>query len=469
MSEITDKFKSFQTWTKNISLDKSWTLPKWWQLDWAWRDEILQSKVVNKKWDTFLNRMASWAIWGSFETAATVAAWEQTISDLPIDTAKGAFNLLPDNVKSILSSFLPESFTDWAPREWFLEKTERIEWIKKDLISTLWADPEATSTKVGEFLWVETFVPWAIWYKAVSNAIKFKGSSKFLEPKIVEDFTKAIKPSTKFWTSKNYKNNVIEAVTNITLNKDKLKLTDQFWDVVKNTLPENVNQFSSSIDTLKKDFYSQYTKIATDAWKNTTADLSPVIKELELLKTNRSFLDNADDWTINYVDSLIKRYSEEWAQREILTLQDTKQWVNNRLQTFFNNPDPNSYWKSLIDWLVNNQMWKVLDDTITNASWLWNTYNDLKKSYWSLSSIQKDVMNRAFIEARKSSKWLIDYTDIFSVWDIAWALVSWSSWGLTRWTTQLALKELFKFLNNPDRIIKNMFKSSEKNLSNLIK
>jgi len=458
------------------------SLPSEWEIDWKGREEILKEQVVNPiEW---MWEKISW--------------WIETVKEVGGDVLQWMWNLIWGSA-TWLTGDIPtitwlwtkigeEAFGKWIPGSpielaFKLSKEapdllSKIPWLKhlegkstSDLLmeggeelknalqEKIGVETWAVTTRIGEFLTPDVLFWIGKVYKAYKvSKLPAKQLAK-LNKEVVEDFTKAIKPSTKTASQKAYKANTLDAVVNITWNKNRLNITDEFGEALVDKLPENVNQFSQSIGNLKKWIYDDYHKIALKAGKEVKADLSPLVKELTKLKSDRRFLDVATDWSKKYLDDVIRTFKEKGGKRNLIDLESVKQSYNSKLQSFYKNPNPNDFDKSLIDALTNNQMGKILDDTIWGVSW--KQYTTLKKMYWNLSSIEKDVLHRSIIEARKNNASLLDYSDIFSIGDIARGLASQNAWLVAKWTVGKALKEYLKFINNPDVIIKKMFNKAD--------
>ena len=333
----------------------------------------------------------------------------------------------------------------------------------------LGVNPEATSTKVGEFLsadilyWAGLYTKWT---KFVTNKTAWQVINK-LDKKIENDFISAIKPTNMWksaWEQERYRAKSRQAIMTLTMNKDNLKLVNEFGETVKNKLPNTVHQMNDSVSQVKGQLYRQYNEIAEEAGASAQVNLNPIIKELEQLKLDRRIKDLPNSKQLNaYVDELIAGFSEEGAKRNVLDVQAVKQSYNKRLDSFYKNPDLNSFNNSTVDALVNNLLGKQLDSTIESAAG--KQYAILKQQYGALSTIEKDVAKASAREFKKAGQSFVDYSDIFSAWDISGALVSWNASYLAKGGTQFFLKEWYKKINSADTKIANVFKNSEKALN----
>ena len=71
-------------------------------------------------------------------------------------------------------------------------------------------------------------------------------------------------------------------------------------------------------------------------------------------------------------------------------------------------------------------------------------------------------MRATLRDARKNSKGLIDYTDIFSGGQVVSGILSGNPAAIASGVTQKSISAYFKFLNNPNRAVKQMFESADK-------
>jgi len=281
------------------------------------------------------------------------------------------------------------------------------------------------------------------------------------EQAIEEGLEKGIKPSltgSKKTLSgmEKWKQDARQAVDTIIENENNLKLVDEFGEGVEG-LPQNLKQFSDSIDQTKKGIFKQYDELAKEATgKGSKLDLKDVGSELDKVVKNK-VLQTERPEIVKYAKEKIKRYSKvSYSPDEA---QEAIKILNQSLESFYRNPSYDSASKAYIDALVVNNMRKNLDELITNATG--SEYQALRNQYAALKSIEKDVVHRTLVDAKKSSKGLIDFTDIFSGGEAVAGILSLNPSLLAKAATQKAIKEWFKFMNDPNTIIKNMFQKAK--------
>jgi len=77
-----------------------------------------------------------------------------------------------------------------------------------------------------------------------------------------------------------------------------------------------------------------------------------------------------------------------------------------------------------VDMLAANNLRRALDTAVENSG-----YMELRRDYGALREIEKEVSNRALVDARKNTKGLLDFTDIYTAAEMARAIGSMSPGG----------------------------------------
>lgn len=258
--------------------------------------------------------------------------------------------------------------------------------------------------------------------------------------------------------SEDYLNRAEDAVKNIIANKDNLVLTDYHGNVINGELPKSLKQFSDAVDQTKRRIFNQYDDLTKKAGEaGAQVSLDPIVKALEseagnvvLQDTNRGIANYAK----NQAKIFEKRgfYTAQQAQDAIAT-------YNSSLEAFYKNPNPNTAHKARIDAIIVKNLRKSLDDTIENA--VGDGYQELKNAYGSLKTIEKDLAHRAVVDARKNVKGLVDFADIFTSGELLAGIATMNPKMVIRAGAWKAMKEYFKMINNPNYIVKDMFKNVE--------
>jgi hypothetical protein len=184
-----------------------------------------------------------------------------------------------------------------------------------------------------------------------------------------------------------------------------------------------------------------------------TVDLDGVVSELKSFQTNRVNR-MVGGSGVNRADALIESMSGQ--KLSLSETQDMIALLNGRLKAFYTNPSPDLASSAAIDSLAANRLRASLDSAVEKYG-----YQELKNRYGALRSIEKEVSNRALVDARKNTKGLIDFADIASAAEAARAIASMSAGPAAAAGAIKAMKEWYKHINNPNRIVKKMFADTE--------
>lgn len=275
-------------------------------------------------------------------------------------------------------------------------------------------------------------------------------------------FVKAVRPSVGGKKGvadyDKFMEKATDAVTTITQLKPALKLTGENGELITGKLPENLMQFSESINQAKELVFAAYDRAAKESGEQgVLVDIAGVVDELGKLgasKVQRLFSPKS----ISYAQDLANQLNAEGPLTP-LEAQQAIQLLNKRLEGFYRNPTPEGFSTASVDAILANNLRKNLDETIESS--VGGGYQALKNKYGSLKTIEKDVINRAIVDARKNNAGLIDFTDIFTVGDFARAFATQNPGALAGATAQTAYKKYLKLLNDPNVNVKKMFQEAE--------
>lgn len=296
--------------------------------------------------------------------------------------------------------------------------------------------------------------------ETVENA--FTPTEAAVDRYISESFNKAVKPSTAgkntVGQSDRFQNQALEAVKTIASNQDNLKFITPDGDEVAG-LPTNLRQFAESVDQTKKSIYDEYTNLARAAGDaGAEVDLGNVAKELDAVIDNKA-LQISNPEAIAYAKSIKDRLTQG-GKIDATTAEQLIKNYNSSLESFYRNPSYETASRAAIDAAVVNNIRKDLDAVIEGLTG--EQYQALKNKYAALKAIEKDVVKRANMDARKNAQGLLDYTDIFSGGDIVGGILSLNPALFAKGVAQKGIKEWVKMLNDPNRAIKKMFEKTQK-------
>jgi len=295
--------------------------------------------------------------------------------------------------------------------------------------------------------------------ETVENA--FTPTEAVVDKYIADSFSKAVKPSVAgkntLGQSDRYQGQALDAVKTIADNKDNLKFVTPDGDEIVG-LPTNLRQFAESIDQTKKSIYEQYSSLAKAAGDaGAEIDLANVASELDAVIDNKA-LQISNPEAIAYAKSIKDRLTTG-GKIDATTAEQLIKNYNSSLESFYRNPSYETASRAAIDAAVVNNIRKDLDSVIEGLTG--EKYQALKNQYASLKAIEKDVVKRANMDARKNALGLLDYTDIFSGGDIVGGILSLNPALFAKGVAQKGIKEWVKMLNDPNRAIKKMFEKTQ--------
>lgn len=279
---------------------------------------------------------------------------------------------------------------------------------------------------------------------------------------IASKFTKAIRPTvvgkSTIGQLETYNARAADAVKTIVRNKPNLKIVDEFGEPT-GKLPESLHQFAQSIEQTKKQIFKQYNEMQKLAGAaGAKVDLVPVTTELAKV-VNDPIVKDINPNVGKYAASLLQRfkargeYSTEEAERAIATF-------NQKLEPFFKNPSYENAAKASVDAKVAKLLRSGLDSSIEEISG--EQYQPLKNTYGALSAIEKDVVHRAIVDARRNPKSLASFTDIFAASDMVTGVLKLDPSRVAAGSIKKIVSEFIKWRNDPNPAIKQMFRGVEK-------
>ena len=288
-------------------------------------------------------------------------------------------------------------------------------------------------------------------------------SEEQINTSILKSYEKGVKPNLPGKTTPkklaDYRENVIEGGKTIYANKDNLSFVDDTGDVIKGQKPETLQQFTDAIEQTKKSVFAKYDALAKEAGQaGLTIDLKPIASELDSVINNKAIKLSSPE-TAKYAESVKSRYLSE-GSLDATTAQEVIQNYNKSLESFYRNPTYDSASKASIDAMVANRVRVALDEGISGLTG--EQYQALKNQYGALKAMEKDVLKATLRDARKNVKGLVDFSDILSGGQVVSGILSLNPSLVASGATQKAIAQYIKYLNNPNRSIKQMFDLIEK-------
>jgi len=294
-------------------------------------------------------------------------------------------------------------------------------------------------------------------YKAITEK-----SPEQVDAYLTKQFTKGVRPSVvgkkTLGQQEAYQERALSGVKTIVENKPNLKILDEFGDATGN-LPQTLNEFAQGIEQTRKQIFSQYDSLQKSAGqKGAVVELKSIATELKTISEDIVLQDNVPE-IVDYVqkraESLSKRgsYNTEQTQKAI-------ELYNQSLNAFYKNPSYDTATKATVDAMIVNRLRSGLDSVIELTEGA--GYQELKNKYGALKTIEKDVIHRSIVDARKNNKGLLDFTDIVSGADAIKGILTMNPAEIARAGFMKGIKEYFKYLNDPNTAIKKLFETAEK-------
>lgn len=267
-----------------------------------------------------------------------------------------------------------------------------------------------------------------------------------------EAITKGIKPKMRGTAAQTERFRTKAKQAFVVINEKRTSFTDDAGISVQRN-PTNRSEMLDAIGQSKKQVFSEYDSLAKESGlTGARIDIEKIVTSLEKVTNDLSFSPEIR----NYANTLIPAISElQGASPSVI--QARIQDFNNSLGSFYEGRV--SKGRAQLDASVANLLRVGLDKQINSLTGA--NYQALKNQYGALSTIERDVARQVAVEARKADKGLIDFTDIFTGGDLLFGLVGANPAMIAKGLTGRALKEYFKYINNPNRYIKKVFDALE--------
>jgi hypothetical protein len=298
--------------------------------------------------------------------------------------------------------------------------------------------------------------------KFLSRAYNTKTAQK-IEMTIRRNVAKALKPTVAKLKAnrliKRYTTQAREALGAIAANRNELEYD---LGTVRGELPQNLSQLSEAVDQTKQMIFREYDAIAGATGKE-GARIMPT-RAIEALKeklNDKAIIDAAPQ-TIGYIKDMIARlekralaggYSPLEAQKAITV------W-NKTTKEMMNSTTIDTVTRAAVDSEVNFHLKRELFDVI--ESYGGAEYKELRKVYGGLRAIEEDV-NRAVVrDMGKGAKGLIDFSDIFTSYVAVESILKYDPARFLAAGGARTTAAYYKYLNNPNTLVKQMFKDIDK-------
>jgi hypothetical protein len=228
----------------------------------------------------------------------------------------------------------------------------------------------------------------------------------------------------------------------------------------KGKLPESVEEFSWAIKETKEQVYGKYSTMARQAGQEgAMIDLNPIIEDM------RKVGSSAEVRRVNSTEgNRLLKMADEWKHHPTsITPTEAENMIaslNAQVKSFWKNPNFNDTVQAVNTERISRLLRRATDESIEAYQGL--GYQELKKEYGSLSAIEKDVTHRATVDARKDAGGFFHLADIAAAGEFTRGLAKMDPSLMTSAVAIKGMKGYIQMLNDPNRIVKNMFRKTGK-------
>jgi hypothetical protein len=346
-----------------------------------------------------------------------------------VSGAKAVGDVLPDFVKSGASA-VGNAYNQFSSS--FPEATQDI----KDVLYVATAVPIGKTAKYGADLTGD-----ALTLAKIKSPAKI---DRLIDEAIDFGIKKGIKPSI--------------------IGKRNSGMVDQYYnnartavkDIVETSpvdkLPRSLEDFSNTVRETKRQLYDQYHGMALAAGEEgAMVELAPIRNELQAIIDGKNILGD----TKAAAQRLLENISSYDAKITPSVAEDLIASFNSKTKGFFKNPDFHSAGDALLTERTAKNLRRSVDDTI--EGYQGPGYQDLKKRYGAQTAIEKEVTDRATVDARKNLKGFFDLTDVVTSQEFIYGLATMNPAHIAAAAAGKSVKNYIKHVNDPNRIITDMF------------
>lgn len=316
-----------------------------------------------------------------------------------------------------------------------------------------------------------TLEPLGVKQKPIPKIISEIEITPEIKKTVRQGMAKAIKLTDKGKMTRSQVNQYFDkataAVEEIVKNKENLRIIDKDGNVTSK-LPSTLDEFNQAIEQTKTNIFEQYDALTKEAGgKGIQVDLTPIARELKQVFKNRVLKDRSPE-TIKYAQKQMKvltgreKYTPAVAGRKKYSAIETQEWIkdaNASLKEYYANPNRATKGRAYIDAFIANHMREALGKAIESATG--GEYVALKKKYGNLKAIEQEVNKSALRQETKSGA-LVDLSNIYTNTQLIRGLFKADPASLAAGAGGKATAALLRKLNDPNRIVKNMFEDADK-------
>lgn len=230
---------------------------------------------------------------------------------------------------------------------------------------------------------------------------------------------------------------------------------DAVLNIIENSegvLPKTLEDFSQAIHRTKKIEHNVSSTLALEAGQEGAGvSLAPMRADLESIINQPNVVQSAKDAAQNVLNEIA-------AFDVVITpsvAEDLLATFNAKNNSFWKNPNFNAATEAVTTERFSNQLRAATDRVI--KEYRGPGWQESRRRYGALRSIEKQVTDRATVDLRKNTKGFFDLADIASASKFATAIAKWDPAFAASGVAIQAAKRAIKLVNDPNRKIKTMF------------
>lgn len=292
--------------------------------------------------------------------------------------------------------------------------------------------------------WAETTVDIATApFKSIYNTAK----RYIATPEEISGIQAAIKPKQRV------KNGVVQRSQKQIENEIKLTNALIRW---RGEVPQWLDTYALSQKKLLEEMGSEIEKAT---WQPLFIDATQSAWKIRQLANSKAIqtLDPADT---NALLALADRLEQNWWRMSLVDAEAMNQYINDVIKS--TSTTASEWYKKWLLILVQD-LREWLDNTISNIPW---EFKSLKKAYWAVRNVYGDTIARQIVFNRQNMTWLVDSMSAIewfgNIASGAWKIVTGNvkEWfvDIGKWMTQNAVGRFIKSKNDPDNIIRSIFR-----------
>lgn len=213
--------------------------------------------------------------------------------------------------------------------------------------------------------------------------------------------------------------------------------------------PENRAEMLDALQQAKKQLFNEYDNLTRESGEiGAKFDPTPILHRLDNISRDKAYNTETRAYAVKLMDEVGELKGENFG-----VVQERIKDFNSSLAGYYEGRVNKS--KARLDASVASLMREITDtqvNSLTGGNW-----QGLRNKYGSLSAIERDLERQVAVEARKNAAGFFDITDIFTGGDLTAGILTANPALIARGMAGRGIKEAIKWVNNPNRYIKNAF------------